>query len=51
MWKLNKMLQVSGVMTAVCLFELLPTAKDTAHWERWLCLGMALACCPSLIFE
>lgn len=45
------MASVSGLMTAVCLCELLPPAsKGSTDWDKWLCFGMLLACFPSLIF-
>ena len=41
---------VSGLMTAVCLLELLPlAAKGSSRYEMWLCGGMLLSCIPSLI--
>jgi zinc transporter ZupT len=40
---------VAGMMTAVCLFELLPMAAKAQGWHLWMCGGMTLACLPSLL--
>ena len=40
---------VAGVMTSLCLFELLPLASTSKSYQVWVCGGMALAALPLLL--